>query len=122
MADVIDKNRNFGNGYKVVIKGKTYPLIKTSMKSVYYLKDKKEKRTSIFNVERVIEPPKRDTTGFHNFGGHVPYVPETCDHPKIFEYEGIRWIDNQICYNVCKVKKCDRWREYRKEMNQKFKK
>lgn len=114
---MIEKNKTFRSGYKVKIKGKIYPLIKTSTKSVHYLnRDKIEKRTSIKNVQEVIEPPPKEEQEFYNFGGHMPHVPVSCVHERVFEDgQGIRWIDNQICSNFCKVKKCDRWREYRKQ-------
>lgn len=109
----IKKNVVYSDGYKVQIKGKSHPLIKTSLKSVYYLNSKnKEKRTNIDNVEQVFPPKKKEEKGTHNFGGHMPHPPEDCNHSRIFEHEGIRWIDNVICVK-CK-KKCTRWKEYNK--------
>lgn len=125
-----------GQGVKVMIEGKEYPLIRTTAKMAFYDVDGKEKRISLKKVNtqdsdsnskkgkksrksnKVSDSnsDRKGPVGNGNFGGHMPNVPESCTHSRVFvDDKGVRWIDNQICNSFCKVKKCDRWREYRKE-------
>lgn len=130
-----------GQGVMVTIEGKEYPLIRTTAKMAFYDVDGKEKRISLKKVNSQDSESKSNKKGSKksnkvsnsnsgrkgpvgngNFGGHMSHVPESCTHKSIFKDDNdIRWIDNQICYRSCKVKKCDRWREYRKETASKVK-
>ena len=55
------------------------------------------------------------TRFFYNWGGHMPFVPMSCTHNRVFaqkqEDGKVRWIDNGICNTHCKDK-CDRWKQY----------
>lgn len=52
---MIDKNVNYANtGKMVVIEGKSYPLLKTTEKMVFYMKEDTIKRVKIDKVQDVI--------------------------------------------------------------------
>ena len=135
----IEPNTDYRDkGVTIQVKDKEYPLVRTTAKMAFYLDGDKEKRISINKVNNPdsgsksnskkskggkvsnFNSDKKGPVGNGNFGGHMPHVPESCDHKKVFEDDkGVRWIDNQICFNFCKVKKCNRWREYKKEVSKK---
>jgi len=51
---MIEKNRNYASeGKIVVIEGKEYPLLKTTEKMVFYMKEDEIKRAKIDKVEDV---------------------------------------------------------------------
>ena len=51
---MIEKNRNYAMDMKfVVIEGEEYPLLKTSEKMVFYIKDDKVKRSKLEKVQDV---------------------------------------------------------------------
>jgi len=51
---MIEKNKNYANtGKIVVIEGKSYPLLKTTEKMVFYMIEDEIKRTKIDKVESV---------------------------------------------------------------------
>lgn len=132
----IQPNTDYKDQGKVIlVKDKEYPLVRTTAKMAFYLDGDKEKRISINKVNNSDSGSTKSTkskksgkvshsnsdktgpVGNGNFGGHMPNVPESCTHKRVFEDDkGVRWIDNQICLNFCKVKKCDRFKEYKKEI------
>ena len=107
-------------GIKIQVKGREYPLIRTTTKmAVYDDGSGKERKVKLENT-KVVETEQKTNTEqteqtkkFWYFGGHMPFVPENCDNKNIFTDEhGIRWIDNVICAK-CK-KKCQRRKEFKK--------
>ena len=52
---MIEKNKNYANDGKiVVIEGEQYPLLKTTEKMVFYMKEDEIKRIKIDKVESVL--------------------------------------------------------------------
>ncbi len=118
---------------KIKSKKEPKPLVRTTGKSAFYLDGDKTRYTSFQNChifdpavdgggngngngrEKKVKP----VTQYNLWGGHMPDVPDECEHPRAFvdERTGTRWIDNGICATACKkASKCSRRIEYKKSM------
>lgn len=54
-----------------------------------------------------------------SFGGHLPNPPGVCDKSeKIFEYQGIRWLDLSLCHYCQSIKSCEPRRKYLTHLNE----
>lgn len=116
-------NKDYRNqGIKILIKKKEYSLVRTTAKMAVYIdKNKKERKTKIENVEITQSSKKTEKTEDKEeiepryIGGHMPHVPQSCNHHRVFEDNwGIRWIDNLICSRCSKKNKCQRRKEFDK--------
>jgi len=48
-------------------------------------------------------------------GGHMPYPPEDCPAPRVYNEEGIEYIDRSFCVDCKHKSKCKRLKEFENE-------